>query len=74
VAAPLNLDGTVDALLHADEDSDPIIYFNHIGANANGKDHVWLLGAIPLAMKTRQAVVILSRPMSSHSIIDYIRS
>ena len=36
--------GTVEALLDTDAFNDPAVYFNHIGANADGKDHVRLLG------------------------------
>ncbi|MGI8933987.1 MAG: DUF4114 domain-containing protein, partial [Phormidesmis sp.] len=36
--------GTVEALLDTDAFNDPAVYFNHIGANADGKDHIRLLG------------------------------
>ncbi|MEL6555794.1 MAG: choice-of-anchor Q domain-containing protein [Cyanobacteria bacterium J06621_11] len=37
-------DGSVEALLDRDSSSDPAIYFTHIGANSDGRDHVRLLG------------------------------
>ena len=36
--------GTVEALLDTDAFNDPAVYFNHIGANTDGKDHIRLLG------------------------------
>lgn len=38
------VDGTIEALLDSDSSNDPAIYFNHIGGNSDGKDHVRLLG------------------------------
>ena len=40
----LVVDGTLEALLDGDTANDPTVYFNHIGANTDGKDHVRLLG------------------------------
>ncbi len=40
----LVVDGTIDALLDNNPANDPTIYFNHIGMNSDGKDHVRLLG------------------------------
>lgn len=38
------VDGTIEALLDSDLSNDPTVYFNHIGSNSDGKDHVRLLG------------------------------
>jgi hypothetical protein len=40
----LVVNGTVEALLDNDTSNDPVVYFNHIAANSDGKDHVRLLG------------------------------
>jgi Tol biopolymer transport system component len=40
----LVVDGTMDELLDANAANDPRVYFNHIGANTDKKDHVRLLG------------------------------
>lgn len=38
------VDGTVEQLVDADVNNDPVVYFNHMGANSDGRDHVRLLG------------------------------
>ena len=38
------VDGTTEQLLDTDITNDPNIYFNHLGANNDGTDHVRLLG------------------------------
>ena len=38
------VDGTIEQLLDSDMTNDPAIYFNHLGANSDGQDHVRLLG------------------------------
>ena len=40
----LVVDSTIDALFDADTFNDPTVYFNYTGANADGIDHVRLLG------------------------------
>ncbi|MGD1854949.1 MAG: DUF4347 domain-containing protein [Leptolyngbyaceae cyanobacterium] len=38
------VDGTTEQLLDNDIANDPIVYFNHLGANTDGQDHVRLMG------------------------------
>ncbi|MEO1396172.1 MAG: DUF4347 domain-containing protein [Cyanobacteria bacterium J06634_5] len=40
----LVVDGSVEALIDANGANDPTVYFNYLGANSDGKDHVRLLG------------------------------
>ena len=40
----LVVDSTIDALFDANTFNDPAVYFNYTGANADGIDHVRLLG------------------------------
>jgi hypothetical protein len=40
----LVVNGTVDELMDANVSNDPKVYFNHMGANTDKKDHVRLLG------------------------------
>ena len=38
------VDGTTEQLLDSDMANDPTVYFNHLGANTDGQDHVRLMG------------------------------